>query len=183
MTNIDSHKSVAVEAPTFRVLRKVADSEFRTPSKQIAFLLSQAYPEIWEEFAEIEVLPASAEIDAGKVIPFIHARVVDDTRSQYRTWQILVCLYKNRALGPLRTVQVASAIGYGHDNSLSSVLGRPRDLGLVSSRPISKGARELEWTLTDFGKFVAKDLDDNIPVRLTQVILDQYQNDFLRAAS
>jgi len=183
MTNVDSHKSVAVEAPTFRVLRKVADSEFRTPSKQIAFLLSQAYPEIWEEFAEIEVLPAPVETPTGQVIPFIHDRVVDDSRSQYRTWQILVCLYKNRALGALRTIQIASAIGYTHDNSLSSVLGRPRDAGLVSSRPISKGSRDLVWGLTDFGQFVAKDLDDNIPVRLTQVILDQYKNDFLRIAS
>lgn len=188
MTNIESHKSVAVEIPTYRVLKAIAEKEFRTPSKQIAFLLAQNYPEIWEEIAEMEALPAPSEpavpqAATGTIVPFIHDRVADDTRSQYRTWQVLVCLYRNRSLGYLRTPQLATAIGYTHDNSLSSVLQRPRDTGLIRSRPISVGARELEWVLTDFGKFVAKDLDEDIPVRLTGVILEQYQRDFMRAAS
>lgn len=182
MTNIESHKSVAIEIPTYRVLKVIAEKEFRTPSKQIAFLLAQIYPEVWEEFTELEPLP-SPRSDDNTVVPFLHDRVADDTRSQYRTWQVLVCLYRNRSLGYLRTPQLATAIGYTHDNSLSSVLGRPRDVGLITSRPISTGARELEWALTDFGRFVAKDLDENIPVRLTGVILDQYQRDFMRAAS
>ena len=95
----------------------------------------------------------------------------------------MVCLYRNRSLGFLRTPQLATAIGYMHENSLSSVLDRPRSVGLVTSRPISSGARELEWALADFGRYVAKDLDETVPVRLTQVILDQYQRDFVRAAS
>lgn len=184
MTNIESHKSVAVEIPTYRVLRAIAEKEFRTPSKQIAFLLAQSYPDVWEEFAEMEALPAPATVSSSTtIVPFLHDRVADDTRSQFRTWQVLVCLYRNRSLGFLRTPQLATAIGYMHENSLSSVLDRPRSVGLITSRPISSGARELEWALTDFGRYVAKDLDDAVPVRLTQVILDQYQRDFMRAAS
>jgi len=182
MTNIESHKSVAVELPTFRVLKAVADKEFRTPSKQIAFLIASMYPEIWEEHVEMEVSAVLPTLD-GSVVPFNHDKVPDDTRSQYRTWQVLVCLYKNRSLGPLRTPQLATAIGYTHENSLSSALSRPRDVGLITSRAIGVTARELEWSLTDFGRFVAKDLDDNIPIRLTQTILDQYQRQFMRAAS
>ncbi len=183
MANIESHKSVAVELPTFRVLKAVADKEFRTPSKQIAFLIASMYPEIWEEQAEMEVNANVTTAPNGSVVPFNHDKVLDDTRSQYRTWQVLVCLYKNRGLGPLRTPQLATAIGYTHSNSLSSVLDRPRDVGLIASRTIGATARELEWSLTDFGRFVAKDLDDNIPVRLTQTILDQYQRQFIRVAS
>ena len=186
MTNVESHKSVAVEIPTYRVLKVIAEKEFRSPSKQIAFLLAQTYPEVWEEIAELEALPApvaTSPAETGTIGPFMHDRVVDDSRSQFRTWQVLVCLNKNSSLGYLRTPQLATAIGYTHDNSLSSVLQRPRDAGLVRSRPISAGARELEWTLTDFGKFVAKDLDENIPVRLTGVILEQYQRQFMRVAS
>ncbi len=182
MTNIESHKSVAVELPTFRVLKAVADKEFRTPSKQIAFLIASMYPEIWEEHVEMEVNTTAPTLGSS-VVPFNHDKVLDDTRSQYRTWQVLVCLYKNRSLGPLRTPQLAAAIGYTHDNSLSSVLSRPRDVGLITSSAIGVTARELEWSLTDFGRFVAKDLDDNIPIRLTQTILDQYQRQFMRAAS
>ena len=183
MTNIESHKSVAVEIPTYRVLKAIAEKEFRTPSKQIAFLLAQTYPDVWEEFAEMEPVAPTTTAQDGTVIPFLHDRVADDQRSQYRTWQVLVCLYRNRSLGFLRTPQLASAIGYMHDNSLSSVLSRPRDVGLITSRPIWAGARELEWAMTDFGKFVAKDLDDTVPVRLTSVILDKYQREFVRAAS
>ena len=182
MTNIESHKSVDVELPTFRVLKAVADKEFRTPSKQIAFLIASMYPEIWEEHVEMEINTTAPTLGSS-VVPFNHDKVLDDTRSQYRTWQVLVCLYKNRSLGPLRTPQLAAAIGYTHDNSLSSVLSRPRDVGLITSSAIGVTARELEWSLTDFGRFVAKDLDDNIPIRLTQTILDQYQRQFMRAAS
>jgi len=183
MANIESHKSVAVEIPTYRVLRAIAEKEFRTPSKQIAFLLAQNYPDVWEEFAEMEALPAPVASQDGTIVPFLHDRVSNDQRSMYRTWQVLICLYRNRSLGFLRTSQLASAIGYMHDNSLSSVLSRPRDIGLITSRPISAGSRDLEWSLTDFGRYVSKDLDDTVPVILTQVILDQYQRDFMRAAS
>lgn len=185
MTNIESHKSVAVELPTYRVLKAVAEKEFRTPSKQIASLLAQHYPEMWEELSDFSEVaePTTSPASSNTIIPFQHDRVDDAARSQFRTWQILVCLWKNRGLGPLRTPQLASAIGYTHDNSLSSVLQRPRDLGLVSSRPITRTARELEWVLTDFGRFVAKDLDDTVPVRLTAVILEQYQRNFMRVAS
>tara|TARA_S200002703_G_scaffold51991_2_gene45097 strand:+ start:711 stop:1259 length:549 start_codon:yes stop_codon:yes gene_type:complete len=182
MTNIESHKSVAIELPTFRVLKAVADKEFRTPSKQIAFLIASQYPEVWEEHVQIEIGITAPSLD-GSIVPFSHDKVPDDTRSQYRTWQVLVCLYKNRSLGSLRTPQLATAIGYTHENSLSSALMRPRDVGLITSRSISVTARELEWSLTDFGRFVAKDLDDNIPIRLTQAILDRYQRQFVRVTS
>ena len=185
MTNIESHKSVAVELPTFRVLKAVADKEFRTPSKQIAFLIATHYPDIWEEFVEMEpddtnnIAPSTSV-----VLPFVHDQVPTDTRSQYRTWQVLICLYKNRSLGALSTSQLAQAIGYTFNlSSISTSLSKPRDIGLISSSPISSGGRDLEWKLTDFGNFVAKDLNENIPVRLTGVILDQYQSKFLKVAS
>ena len=89
---------------------------------------------------------------------------------------------QNRSLGALRGAQLASAINYSNVN-VSSVLHRPRDEGLVAIRPISSGSREVEYKLTDFGTYVAKDLDDNIPVRLTGVILEQYRNSYLRRSA
>lgn len=186
MTNTESHKSVAIELPTYRVLKKVAEAEFRTPSKQIAFLLHRDYPEIFADIAngydnEDPVTPT--EVDGSdNVVEFKHD-CCDVPRTQYRTWQVLLCLYKNRALGPLTTNQISRAINYTAQTNLASTLHSPRERGLVASRPIRENAREVEWLLTDFGVFVAKDLDDNIPVRLTETILANFERNFLRNAS
>jgi DNA-binding MarR family transcriptional regulator len=184
MTNIESHKSVAIELPTYRVLKTVAEKEFRSPSKQIAALLAKEYPDLWEELSQET---QGFDIKVSAPVKTSHANIVPfdadlNERSQFRTWQILICLYKNRSLGALRVAQLASAINYSHVN-FSSILHRPRDEGLIAVRPISVGSREVEYKLTDFGTFVAKDLDDNIPVRLTGVILEQYRNSYLRRSA
>ena len=180
MTNIESHKSVAIEIPTYKVLKVIADREFRSPSKQIAALLAQTYPELWEELSQEtpeEVIPS--EEPYANIIPFEAGL---EERSQFRVWQILICLYKNRSLGYLRTSQIASAINYTAGTNLAGVLGRPRDLGLVTGKSISPGARELEFKLTEFGKYVAQDLNEEIPVRLTNTIIDQYREAYLKSA-
>lgn len=186
MTNTESHKSVAIELPTYRVLKKVAESEFRTPSKQIAFLLNRDYPELFADIAngyDDEEPVISTDVDCSdNVVEFAPDRC-DAPRTQFRTWQILVCLYKNRAVGPLTTYQIARAINYTATTNLASTLHAPRDRGLLASRPIRENAREVEWILTDFGMFVAQDLDEKIPVRLTETILGQYERNFLRNAS
>lgn len=183
MTNIESHKSVAIELPTYRVLKAVAEKEFRSPSKQIAALLAKEFPELWEELSQ-EPLGFDTKVSSPNTPS--HANIVPfdadlNERSQFRTWQVLICLYKNRSLGALRASQLASAMNYPATNSnFSSILHRPRDEGLIAVRQISSGSREVEYKLTDFGTFVAKDLDDNIPVRLTSTILEQYRNSYLR---
>lgn len=190
MTNTESHKSVAVEVPTYRVLKKVAEAEFRTPSKQIAFLLNRDYPELFEDIANgyddeepvVSIAEEPSDRFGDNLVEFTHKRC-DVPRTQFRTWQVLVCLYKNRGLGPLSTYQLARAISYSAATSLASSLYSPRDRGLLASRPVALNAREIEWVLTEFGEFVAKDLDDKIPVRLTETILAQYERKFLRNAS
>ena len=184
MTNIESHKSVAIELPTYRVLKTVAEKEFRSPSKQIAALLAKEYPDLWEELSQE---PQGFDIKVSAPVKTSHANIVPfdadlNERSQFRTWQVLICLYKNRSLGALRGSQLASAMSYSNAN-FSSILHRPRDEGLIAVRPISAGSREVEYKLTDFGTFVAKNLDDNIPVRLTGVILEQYRNSYLRRSA
>jgi len=186
MTNIESHKSVAIELPTYRVLKTVAEKEFRSPSKQIAALLAKEYPDLWEELSQE---PQGFDIKVSQPVKTSHANIVPfdadlSERSQFRTWQVLICLYKNRSLGALRASQLASAMNYPPtNNNFSSVLHRPRDEGLVAVRPISSGSREVEYKLTDFGTYVAKDLDDNVPVRLTGVILEHYRNSYLRRSA
>jgi len=44
----ESHKSVAIELPTYKVLKKVAEDEFRSPSKQIAYMLNKHYPDLFQ---------------------------------------------------------------------------------------------------------------------------------------
>ena len=184
MTNTESHKSVAVELPVYRVLKKVAETEFRTPSKQIAYLLNLAYPDVFTDVINgyDNEEPQQEQPRSAEIINFAPEEC-NVVRSQYRTWQVLVCLYKNRHLGPLRIAQISSAIKYVSQGNLSGVLTQPRDRGLLASRPISEGARETEWMLTDFGKFVASDLDENVPVRLTETVINQYERRFLRSAS
>lgn len=186
MTNIESHKSVAIELPTYRVLKKVAEAEFRTPSKQIAFLLNRDYPELFADihngYDSMDEEDTMVRTNLGNVVAFA-PEACETHRTQFRTWQVLVCLYKNRSIGPLSTSQIASAINYTNRGNLASSLNAPRNYGLVASRPIQMGGRDQEWLLTDFGMFIAKDLDEHIPIRLTQTILGQYERKFLEQAS
>lgn len=182
MTNTESHKSVAVELPVYRVLKRVAETEFRTPSKQIAFLLSRAYSDVYEDMMNGYQNEELQEPQSSNIVEFAPEEC-NVVRSQFRTWQILVCLYKNRHLGALRVPQISSAIKYLNHGQLSGVLTQPRDRGLIASRPVQIGSRETEYMLTDFGKYVASDLDENVPVRLTETIISQYERRFLRNAS
>ena len=186
MTNIESHKSVAIELPTYRVLKRVAEAEFRTPSKQIAFLLNRDYPELFADihngYDSMDEEDTMVRTNLGNVVAFA-PEACESPRTQFRTWQVLVCLYKNRSIGPLSTSQIASAINYTNRGNLASSLNAPRNYGLVASRPIQMGGRDQEWLLTDFGMFIAKDLDERIPIRLTQTILGQYERKFLEQAS
>ena len=165
MTTPESHKSVAIELPTYKVLKTVAEREFRTPSKQIAYMLHKHYPDLFQNLEEIE------EDNSLKSVR--HALIADDTRSMYRTWQLLICLWKNRELGSLSIQQIVTAMNYKFLNT-DSVVSKPISSGLVERTPDNC------YKLSEFGRFVAKDLSDTVPIRLTDVILNQYRQKYGR---
>ncbi len=162
----ESHKSVAIELPTYKVLKKVAEDEFRSPSKQIAYMLNKHYPDLFQSVEQEEEDNALKKVE--------HRLISDDSRSMYRTWQLVICLWKNRALCPLSQTQVLSSISYKYGNPHTLV-----------TRPIGSGLVERTsddcFQLTAFGKFVAGELNENVPVRLTEVILDQARKRYRRS--
>ena len=95
----ESHKSVAIELPTYKVLKVVAEREFRSPSKQIAYMLYRDHPEL---FKDPEIL--ADDDDSLKTAD--HYLISNEKRSMYRSWQIIMCLKKNEHLCPLSKGQI-----------------------------------------------------------------------------
>ena len=161
----ESHKSVAIELPTYKVLKEVAEREFRSPSKQIAYMLYRDYP---EQFKDPEIL---AEEDDG-IKTTEHFLISNEKRSKYRAWQIIMCLKKNEEICPLSKTQIMEGINYLQDTAAHSLLTRPIGVGLVAR------TEDDRFELTEFGHFVCKQLNSNNPIRLTERILDKYRKRF-----
>lgn len=188
MTNTESHKSVAVEMPVYTVLKKVAEREFRSPSKQLAYMLSEMYPREWEDSVDFEPAPQPEPQPQllekpRNIIMFPHPTISGDNNAQTRTWQVLLCLLKNKGFGPMTTSQLAQALKYGDCAKLSSTLSRPREIGLIRSRPIREGSKTIEWQLTPLGSFIAKMLSEERPVRITNDLVDSYTRMYSRGQS
>ena len=161
----ESHKSVAIELPTYKVLKIVAEREFRSPSKQIAYMLYRDHPEL---FKDPEIL--TDDDDSLKTAD--HYLISNEKRSMYRSWQIIMCLKKNEHLCPLSKGQILDGINYRYKKGSNTLLTRPIGVGLVARTENDR------FELTEFGHYVCKQLNSDTPVRLTEAILDAFRVSF-----
>jgi|TARA_R100000388_G_C7237186_1_gene158631 hypothetical protein len=179
MPNIESHKSIAIEIPFYNILKRISEKNFRTPSKQLEYLIAKAYPEEYKKLKDqLGKVTLEQAQDLHSVTSLKETLGSDEGRTQYRTWQIVVFLYKNRRFGCLTTDQIAKGINCSVE--ITASLYRPEDLGLIDCRPSTSNRKLKEWKLSDFGVFVGARLKENKPTRLTSSVVNEYLDEYTR---